>query len=423
MNLQVVKKKFRQEVILDVNGARNSNLLIAREFVTLCLKVLGGFALTLVLAPISLFRPIEIWQMNTRLSKISFFIEDLETGLRDLQFRGMAGRVWILALYALDFPNDQLALMYRRHISILGKNQRWLAEGVRFVWPVFRVRRKRVMDRSLRKFETWNAGKTTLQFMDWEFENGRILENELGIVGESRFVCISVPSKKYRELVDYKQTEHLTGPKDDLLTSIPDLESYFPVIQDLISKDIAVVRMGVHEEFALPQNLGASAIDYAFVNRSEFGDVWLSSRCLFYIAGGTGAWWLGSIFGKTTVMTDCYELRGTYGSSDLFIPQLSRFKNDGGIAKFDWMIKNQYWARDRSRLGSDYEIVKNTSQQIIDVTTEMLMRINGIWTETDDDKELQERFRRVQEKLRLGDRDPARIGAKFLREHQHLLPD
>ena len=424
MNLRVVKKKFRQEVILNVNGARNSNLLIAREFVTLCLKVLGGFVLTLVLAPVSLFRPIEIWQMNTRLSKISFFIEDLETGLRDLQFRGMAGRVWILALYALDFPNDQLALMYRRHISILGKKQRWLAEGVRFVWPVFRVRRKRVMDRSSRKFETWNAGKTTLQFMDWEFENGRILENELGIVGASRFVCFSVPSKKYRELVDYKQTEHLTGPKEDLLTSIPDLESYFPVIQDLVSKDIAVVRMGVYEEYALPKSLGENVIDYAFLNRSQFGDVWLSSRCLFYIAGGSvGAWWLGSIFGKPTVATDCYQLRGTYGSSDLFIPQLLRFKDDGEIANFDWMTKNQNWVFDRNRLGSDYEIVKNTSQQIIDVTTEMLMRINRTWTETDDDEELQERFRRAQEKLCLGDRAPARIGAKFLREHRHLLPD
>ncbi|PHX94173.1 MAG: hypothetical protein CK542_01505 [Acidimicrobium sp.] len=423
MNLRLVEEKFQQEVILDVNGARNSNFVIAQEFVTLCLKVLGGFALTLILAPISLCRPIEIWQMNTRLPKISYFIEDLETGLRDLQFRGISGRVWILALYALDFPNDQLALMYRRHIWILGKKQRWLAEGVRFIWPVFRVRRKRVMDRSSHKFKTWNAGKTTLQFMDWEIENGRILENELGLASTSPFVCFSIPSKKYRELVDYKQTEHLTGPKEDLLASIPDLESYFPVIQDLVSKEIAVVRMGVHEEYELPKSLGRNVIDYSFLNRNEFGDVWLSSRCQFYITGGSGAWWLGSIFGKKTVTTDCYELRGTYGSSDLFIPQLSRFKNDGEIACFDWMVENQQWSHNQNRLGFDYEIVKNTSQQIIDVTTEMMMRIAGTWKETEEDETLQGRFRRVQEKLRPADQAPARIGAKFLREHQHLLPD
>ena len=423
MNLRVIKKKFRQEVILDVNGRRNSNFTIARKFLALCLKALGGLVLTLVLAPISLFRPIEIWQMNTRLRKISFFIEDLETGLRDLQSRGMAGRVWIIALYGLDFPNDQLALMYRKHTWILGKKQRLLGEIIRFVWPVIRVHRKRAMDRSSSKFETWNAGKTTLGFSDSETKIGKILEKELGLIDNAPFVCLSIPSKKYRQLVDYKQTEHLTRPKDDLLTSIPDLESYVPVIQELNSEGIAVTRMGIHEEFKLPESLGQKAIDYAFLNRSEFGDVWLSSRCLFYLTGGSGAWWLGSIFGKPVVLTDAYELRGTSGSSDIFIPQLSRLIQKNCLNSFEWMIKNQQWAFDRNRLGIDYEIVKNTYQQIIDVTTEMLMRAQGNWNETDEDKELQERFRLVQERMRPADRTPARIGAKFLREHQYLLPD
>ena len=423
MNLRVIKEKFCQEVILDVNYCRNSNFIIARKFLALCFKVLGGLVLTLVLAPVSLFRPIEIWQMNTRLRKISFFIEDLETGLRDLQSRGMAGRVWIIALYGLDFPNDQLALMYRKHTWIFGKKQRLLAEITRFVWPIIRVHRKRVMDRSSSKFETWNAGKTTLGFSDSETKVGKILEKELGLIGNAPFICLSIPSKKYRELVDYKQTEHWTGIKDDLLTSIPDLESYVPVIQDLISKDIAVIRMGVHEELKLPESLGQRAIDYAFLNRSEFGDVWLSSRCLFYLTGGSGAWWFGSIFGKPTVATDCYELRGTYGSGDIFIPQLSRSIKKDCLNNFEWMIKCQQWAFDRNRLGIDYEIVKNTPQQIIDVTTEMLMRAQGNWIETNEDKELQKRFRLVQEKLRPADRAPAKIGAKFLREHQYLLPD
>ena len=102
MNRRVIKKKFNQEVIYNVHGARNSKVRIALRFSSLCLKALGGALLTLVLAPISLFRPIEIWQMNTRLSKISFFIESLETGLRDLQSRNLAGRVWIIALYLVD---------------------------------------------------------------------------------------------------------------------------------------------------------------------------------------------------------------------------------------------------------------------------------------------------------------------------------
>ena len=422
MNRRVLKKKFYQEVICNVHGVRNSRVHIALRFISLCFKALGGALLTLVLAPISLFRPIEIWQMNTRLSKISFFIESLETGLRDLQSRNLSGRVWIIALYPIDYPNSQLTKMYRRHMSILGKRQRWLAESARFVWPIFRVVKKSVVDRSQSKYALWNKGKPTLSFTAGEIKKGMRLNKDLGPLDNTHFVCLTIPSRKYREEVDLKQTEHLIEPKENLLATIPDLESYIPAIQDLNSKDIAVVRMGVHEEFKLPESLGQRAIDYAFLNRSEFGDVWLSSRCLFYLTGASGAWWFGSIFNKPAIATDCYELRGTYGSGDIFIPQLSRSIKKDCLNSFEWMIKNQQWAFDRNRLGIDYEIVKNTPRQITEVTTEMLMRIQSNWNETDEDRELQKRFRLVQEKLRPADRAPARMGAKFLREHQHLLP-
>ena len=67
-------------------------------------------------------------------------------------------------------------------------------------------------------------------------------------------------------------------------------------------------------------------------------------------------------------------------------------------------------------------MIKNTPQQIVDVTEEMIQRLNGTWIESEEDKKLHERFLKVM-KLRVPhERAPARMGAKFLREHQHLLP-
>jgi hypothetical protein len=80
------------------------------------------------------------------------------------------------------------------------------------------------------------------------------------------------------------------------------------------------------------------------------------------------------------------------------------------------------WALDRDRLGVDYTIVHNTSQQIIDVNNEMLQRLDGVWHDEDEDLELQDRLSSLQLSLKMGERAPARMGAKFLREHQHLLP-
>ena len=423
MNRLILKKKFYQEVIYNVHGVRNSKVRIALRFSSLCLKAFGGALLTLVLAPISLFCPIEIWQMNTRLSKISFFIEDLETGLRDLQSRNKTGRVWVIALYPIKYPNKQLTKMYRRHVSILGKRQRWITESARFVWPIIGVAKKSVRDRSQNKFIIWNAGKPTLKFNKKEIKKGRDLDRNLDLSGSSPYVCFSFPSKKYREIVDYGQTKMAPGKRDDLLSCIPELSSYLSVIQHLISNDISVVRMGIHDEFRLPKDLGPRVIDYAFGHRSEFGDVWLSSRCHFYLGASTGAHWFGLIFGKPVVHTDCYELRSTFGTGDLFIPQLSKFKSNDCYADFSWMVRNQQWAVDSDRVGTDYVIEKNTPEQIVDVCNEMILRLSGQWKETDEDEELQDRFRAVLKTFPAYQRAPARIGAKFLREHQFLLPD
>ena len=421
MNRRVIKKKFYQEVIYDVHGVRNSKPRIVLRFSSLCLKAFGGALLTLVLAPLSLIRPIEIWQMNTRLSKISFFIEDLETGLRDLQSRNQAGQIWVIALYPVAFPNKQLAVMYRRHMWILEKKQRWLAESARFVWPIFGIVKKRVKDRSPNKFKLWNAGIPTLSFTDSENKRGRSLSREMGLSEETPYVCFAISSSKYRELVDIKQSEG-TLEKNDLISIIPELSSYFPLINDLTSKKISVVRMGIHEEYPLPEKLGDLVKDYAFSNQSEFGDIWLSSKCQYFISAGAGAWWLGSIFGKQTLITDSYALRGSMGSEDLFIPQLAWLIRENRYATFEWMADNYMWALDSDRLGIEYTIVRNTSQQIVDVNNEMLKRSDGTWHDKDEDFDLQERLRSLQLKLNTGERAPARMGAKFLREHQHLLP-
>jgi putative glycosyltransferase (TIGR04372 family) len=210
--------------------------------------------------------------------------------------------------------------------------------------------------------------------------------------------------------------------KEDLITIIPEISSYFPLINDLTSKRISVVRMGVHEEFRLPDTLGDLVKDYAFSNQSEFGDIWLSSNCQYFVSAGVGAWWLGAIFGKRTVITDSYALRGSSGSNDLFIPQLAWLIRENCFATFEWMAKNYMWAIDRDRLGIEYTIVRNTSQQIVDVNNEMLKRLDGTWQDKDEDLELQGRLLSLQMSLKTGEWAPARMGAKFLREHQHLLP-
>ena len=420
MNLRTVSKKFRQEVLVDSIGEYNSTAVIVCRFVVLCVKAFAGLCLSIFLGPISLVRPIEIWLMTTRLSKISFFIQDLEMGLREIQCRNSNRKIWVIALYPIDFPNKYLAQQYRRHVTLLGKNQKWIGEAIRFVAPVFRIQRKRVNNRSSNKFEIWNSGSPTLGFNSDEIERGEKIESNLNLCQE--FICFAIASKLYRSHVDVTQVAISESERQDLITTIPDLSNYLALFRELSKNNLSVLRMGIREDTPLPAGVGHDVVDYAFLNRSEFGDVWLASRCLYFSTAGAGAWWLGAIFGKRTVCSDSYSLRGTSGANDLFIPQLAKFEQGSELASFSWMAANDEWAFDQNKLKREYSIIKNTPQQIVDVNFEMLARLSGNWVETDEDIDLQKRFRRCQDLFRPADRSPARIGAKFLREHQHLLP-
>ena len=305
---------------------------------------------------------------------------------------------------------------------LVGNKLKVVAEFARFIWPIFGVKVKRAMDRSEKKFERWNSGRPTLSFNSIETKNGLSLDKELGLSEMAPYICFAISSKKYRQLVDYEQTKNIVKI-DDLISTVPEISNYLPVIRDLTNNGISVIRMGKHEEVKLPADLGQQVKDYAFGNRSDFGDVWIPSRCTFLLAGGAvGAWWFGAIFNKPAVITDSYYLRGSYGLNDLFIPQLAWLKEDERYASFEWMTQNYMWALDGDRLGKDYVIVKNSSSQIIDVTNEMRLRISGEWVSDERDIELQARLKSVQSRLKIGERVPARMGAKFLREHQYLLP-
>ena len=419
MNRRVIKKKFYQEVIYDVHGVRNSKFRILLRFSSLCLKAFGGVLLTLVLAPLSLIRPIEIWHLRSRRAKISLMIEDLEWGLRNLQARKR--KVLVIAIYKLPFPNNQLAKMYRRVLLLLGKRQILLSSCLQFVLPIGRISKKNPIERFETMFKNWNDASPSLNFTNKEIERGLELEKKLFGDETPQFVCFAVPSKKYKLAIDVPTTKHHGELIDDPFISIPDLTSYIPVINELINSRIAVLRMGILEEERLPTDLGPLAIDYAFDFRSEFGDLWLHSKCLFSLVGAAGSHWFGAAFNRPTVLTDSYAIRSTFDHRDLFIPQCGWLASEGRYLTFSEIGSSEF-ARDTELLKRGLKIVKNSPEEIVEVTTEMLLRLSGQWIETDEDRELQARYREIVDSFQYQQRTPARMGAKFLREHQHLLP-
>ncbi len=66
------------------------------------------------------------------------------------------------------------------------------------------------------------------------------------------------------------------------------------------------------------------------------------------------------------------------------------------------------------------ELIQNTPEEIRDVALEMQQRLDHTWEASPEDEDLQERFWELFGPYCVKSAD-LRIGAKFLRQNQHLL--
>lgn len=381
---------------------------------------------TLVLGIYSLFRPVKIFMLRCDRSKISFIVEDLEVALRieaHNQKTTGARRPLIFAVLDCESPNRAFTAMYGRVVPFLD-DDRPLARGViRYTLPILRLSRQYLARRqSEDQLEIWSTTQPILSFTDAEIRRGLDLQRQVLSDNQNPFVCIGISEPIYYQIKH--ESKKAVNTDLDLYSCMPSWENYFACAKALSNYAIKTVRMGQHVSRKLAEIADTQIIDYASTMRSEFGDAWLLANCKFVIAGNAGVHWITSAFQGPAVLTDAYSLSGTsYGKTDLAIPQLAWSRSENKLLPLSWMIaQGEGWGHKKSLIEGDIEIVKNTAEEITEVVLEMNQRIDGTWVETQEDVELQERFKKLrQHQPRWKVQQSVRIGAAFLRRYQHLL--
>jgi len=379
---------------------------------------------TLILSVYSIFRPVKIFMLRCGVSRISNIVEDLEVALRieahNTKISG-AKPALLFAVLDCDSPNRAFTAMYGRVLPFLDDDRPFFRGIIRYTLPSIRIKRRYLARRqSENQMLIWAESPPTLAFTNTERQQGVELEKNLSPGAAKPFVCIALPEKSYY-LSKYPPSER-SGSNQDIYSCMPNWASYYNCINTLSDAGLNVIRMGQSVDSKIDQR-SCRIIDYASTSRSEFGDVWLLGICTFVIAAATGVHWPSMALNLPAVVTDAYSMVTSYGPRDLNIHQLAWSRSEKKLMPFSWLFSmGTSWGQQRSLNDGDIEIVKNTSEEITEVVLEMDQRLNGTWIETDEDIELQKRFRtlravmpknRVQESLS--------IGADFLRRYQHLL--
>ncbi len=359
-------------------------------------------------------------------SKISFIVEDLEVALRieahNTKISG-AKPALLFAVLDCDSPNRAFTAMYGRVLPFLDDDRPFFRGIIRYALPLLGIKRRYLARRqSESQMIVWSESPPALAFTNTEKQQGAEIEMNLLSHTAKPFVCIALPEKTYYETK--MDREHPVSESTDLFSAFPAWESYFKCIKSLNDAGFDVLRMGQMVDSEINQR-SCKIIDYANKSRSEFGDVWLLGNCKFVIAGaGTGIYWPASALNKPSLLTDSYGLFNTsYGQLDLKTPQLAWSRSEKKLMPFSWMIEQgEGWGHKRSLIEHDIEIVKNTSEEINEVVLEMNKRLDDTWIETEEDTELQNRFKKLREVVpKWQVQEGVRIGADFLRRYQYLL--
>lgn len=267
---------------------------------------------------------------------------------------------------------------------------------------------------------------------DDEEQEGEKKAREMGLTGN--FVCISNRDSAYLfKLGCERRVDNQNAFRDSDINTRADAARY------LSACNIQCVRMGaaVAKRADFP-----NCIDYASDFYDELMDVWLARHCKFWVSDENGISVLPRTMNKRCVMTNfamCTQ-NGFAGvplrDDSIYIIKRYKSVNDGRMLTLEEMAKFDkfFWAYTE---GGNYdespfdrfgiEVVDNTSTEILGAVREMNERMDGTWTETAEDRELQDRYqnklRDLQKKAGY-DMDTTvigLIGTQFLRNHMDLL--
>ena len=215
---------------------------------------------------------------------------------------------------------------------------------------------------------------------------GKILLKQLGLQANSPHICLAVRDSLYLERLfpedNWRYHDHRNA----------DVMTYKKVALFLAEKGYYVIRMGkwVADHFDVNHPL---IIDYAnHALRSDFLDVYLSSKCQFFMSTSTGVDALSQLFRRPLLFTNVSipnELQ-THAAHSLFIHKKIKNKLTGKLLTYaeihkifllgervmpDFFVKN------------NLELIDNTEDEIVEVVCEMIKNLSNVHTESIADHE------------------------------------
>lgn len=264
-----------------------------------------------------------------------------------------------------------------------------------------------------------DTSKQLLYFAPEEEDQGQKNLRLLGIPQDKPFICFHSRDNAYLEKMypGYDWSYH--DYRDE------DIKNYCLAVRGLIDRGYYVVRMGsiVKEKFPMEC---ARIIDYASGHmRNDFFDLYLLSKCNFFVNSEGGLSNISRLFRRPTVCVNQVPMDHmvTWYPDHLIICKKLWLKTEKRFLKFREILESDIgrFLNRNDYIKHGIEVVQNTPEEIRDAAEEMEGRLRGCWETNDEQEELQRRFWALYRPNELHGVIRARMGSNFLLQNQYLL--
>ncbi|WP_061233871.1 TIGR04372 family glycosyltransferase [Leptospira interrogans] len=207
-----------------------------------------------------------------------------------------------------------------------------------------------------------------------------------GWQNDQKFVCLMIRDSTYLQ-------KHIPD-KDFSYHNYRDseIDTYLDSVKTLTEMGYWVIRMGKVAKKKLTYN-HERFIDYPFLkDQNDLLDIWLMANCYFVISTGTGLDAIADIYRRPVVYLNLLPLSNIVSwSYAITVPKYLKWKETGKYLSFLEHLNNNYCHSEKYK-DSKIRIEDLSSEDISEAVLELESRLRGKWIETDEDKELQERF-------------------------------
>jgi putative glycosyltransferase (TIGR04372 family) len=259
--------------------------------------------------------------------------------------------------------------------------------------------------------------KPLFRLTEEDQEFGRKNLAKVGLPDDPWFVSLHVRD------AGYKTGSYLKSETYDSYRNA-DIDSYKLTIEEIISRGGYVIRVGDPNMKPFIEMDGF--FDYAHSDiRSNRMDIFLFSQCRCFVGVSSGPVLTPVLFGVPVVMTNFVPMSARpHAGNCLFIPKLLWLKDEQRYATFYEVLSTDLG---RIFTSQGYEeknidIVDNSTEEIRDVVTEMLDRLDGNMIYTNEDEQRQNIVTKLYQQYS-GYGDMGRIGNSFISKYanQELL--